>query len=70
MMTSDALMQGVYLNIPVKDWNFFKELIVKMGWKAQTKEELLDGFISSRNEESPLTEEEILNEVRAVRYAK
>ncbi|MBP3254105.1 MAG: hypothetical protein J6M30_06325 [Bacteroidales bacterium] len=37
MITSDALMQGVYLNVPVKDWNFFKELIVKWVGKHKQK---------------------------------
>lgn len=70
MITSNALMQGVYLDIPVKDWKFFKELVTKMGWNVRTKEELLDSFISSRNDISPLTDEEIINELHAVRQTK
>ena len=40
-----------------------------MGWEVQTREELLDSFIESRPEKSPLTDEEIMNEVKAVRYS-
>ena len=68
-MISNPTIQGAYINIPLSDWKFFKELVQKMGWEVQTREELLDPFIESRPEKSPLTDEEIMNEVRAVRYS-
>lgn len=68
-MISDSAIQGAYINIPLSDWNFFKEFVKKMGWEVQTREELLDSFIDSRPEKSPLTDEEIMNEVRSVRYS-
>ena len=68
-MISNPTIQGAYINIPLSDWKFFKELVQKMGWDVQTREELLDSFIESRPEESSLTDEEIMNEVRAVRYS-
>ena len=68
-MISTPTIQGAYINIPLSDWKFFKELVQKMGWEVQTREELLDSFIESRPEESSLTDEEIMNEVRAVRYS-
>ena len=68
-MISNPSIQGAYINIPLSDWKFFKELVQKMGWEVQTREELLDSFIESRPEESSLTDEEIMNEVRAVRYS-
>ena len=48
---------------------YAEELVKKMGWEVQTREELLDSFIESRPEKSPLTDEEIMNEVKAVRYS-
>ena len=68
-MISTPTIHGAYINIPLSDWKFFKELVQKMGWEVQTREELLDSFIESRPEKSSLSDEEIMNEVRAVRYS-
>ena len=62
--------QGVYVNVPTVDWSLFRELIRKFGWQAETREQLLDRFISSRPVNPDISEEEIMDEVRAVRYAK
>ena len=69
-MTGNATLQGVYVNVPVADWSLFKELIRKFGGQAETREELLDRFVGSRPAEPKLSEEEIMEEVKAVRYAK
>jgi len=69
-MTGNATLQGVYVNVPVADWSLFKELVRKFGWKAETREELLDRFVGSRPAEPKLSDEEIMDEVKAVRYAK
>ena len=63
-------MQGVYVNVPAVDWSLFRELIRKFGWKIETHEQMLDRFISSRPAEPTLSEEEIMEEVKAVRYDK
>ena len=68
-MISNPTIQGAYINVALSDWKFFKELVQKMGWEVQTREELLDSFIESRPENSSLSDEEIMNEVRAVRYS-
>lgn len=69
-MTNPALTQGVYVNVPMGDWSLFNELIRKFGWKAETREHLLERFIESRPAAPEITEEDIMNEVKAVRYAK
>ena len=69
-MTNSATVQGVYVNVPVVDWSLFRELIRKFGWQVETREQMLDRFISSRPANPSLSEEEIMDEVRAVRYAK
>lgn len=69
-MTNSATMQGVYVNVPAVDWSLFRELIRKFGWKAETREQLLDRFISSRSANPGISEEEIMDEVKAVRYDK
>ena len=68
-MISNPTIQGAYINVALSDRKFFKELVQKMGWEAQTREELLDSFIESRPEKPSLSDEEIMNEVRAVRYS-
>lgn len=67
-MQNGLSIQGAYVNIPSSDWKFFKELVRKMGWEVQTREDLLDCFIKSRPATSPLSDEEIMNEVKALRY--
>ena len=69
-MTGNATMQGVYVNVPSVDWSLFRELIRKFGWQAETREQMLDCFISSRPAKPMLSEEEIMDEVNAVRYDK
>ena len=41
-----------------------------MGWEVQTRESLLDSFIKSRPAKQALSDEEIMDEVRAVRYSR
>jgi len=69
-MLSVATSQGVYLNIPRADWNLLAELARKFGWKTQTNEQLLDNFIANRPVVEDMSEEDIVDEVRAIRYAK
>ena len=69
-MTNSTTMQGVYVNVPVVDWSLFRELIRKFGWQAETREQLLDRFTSSRLANPAISEEDIMDEVRAVRYAQ
>lgn len=69
-MTNTPTMQGVYVNVPIVDWSLFRELIRKFGWQAETREQLLDRFVASRPAVPALSEEEIMDEVRAVRYTK
>ncbi len=69
-MANNVQMQGVYVNVPAVDLSFFRELIRKFGWQAETREQLLDRFVSSRPATPGISEEEIMDEVKAVRYAK
>ena len=69
-IANSSTMQGVYVNVPLADWSLFRELIRKFGWQSETREQLLDRFVASRPAEPEISEEEILDEVKAVRYAK
>ena len=68
--TNSPTLQGVYLNVPMSDWSLLKELIRKFGWQSETREQLLDRFITSRPQQPQLTEAEIMEEVRAARYGE
>ena len=69
-MLTTSMSQGVYLNIPRADWTLFQELVNRFGWQSQTREQLLGEFMLTRPQDVELSEEDIMNEVRAVRYAK
>ena len=69
-MINSTTYKGVYLNIPMADWSLFNELIKKFGWQAETKEKMLERFINTRPSVPAISEEDIMNEVKAVRYAK
>ena len=61
---------GIRLNIPKSDMRFFRELVSKMGWEAETKQSALQKYIASRPKNVKLSDQDILSEVYAVRYGK
>ncbi len=70
MNTTNGNTQSVYLDIPRSDWQLLKDLSKKFGWRAQTSEQRLEAFVNSRPQTTELTEEDIMNEVKAIRYSK
>ena len=60
-------MTQIILSIPNNEVSFISMLAKKMGWSIETKENLLDRFIKSCPENSPITDDEIQQEVKAVR---
>jgi hypothetical protein len=62
----DILMQ----NIPQMDVIFLEELAKRAGWTFKIKESLLERFIETRPKNVDLSDEDIMEEVRAVRYGK
>ena len=69
-MLAEQATKGIYLDVPEKDWSLFSELIRKFGWRTRTKEQMHERIIATRPKELLLSEEEIMAEVNAVRYAK
>lgn len=67
-MYATATTQGVYLNVPRADWTLLQELINRFGWQSETREDLLAEFLQTRPTVTDITEEDIMDEVRAVRY--
>jgi len=64
------IYEKVFVEIPRSDIDFFQLFAKKMGWTLENKNDLLDKYIASRPKNVDLTDEEIMEEVRAVRYAK
>ena len=64
-----TMTQGVYLNIPRTDWYLLQELVNRFGWQSETREQMLEEFMQTRPQKVDLSEDDIMNEVRAVRYA-
>lgn len=63
-----AQTQGVFINVPKVDWPLLREIIQRFGWEAETREQLLDRFVSTRPAQPGMSEDEIMDEVKAVRY--
>ena len=62
--------QGVFLSIPKSDIKFFKELAKKMGWDIDIREDFLKDYIASRPKKVNLSEEEIISELKTIRYGE
>lgn len=63
-----ASTKGIYLELPISDFNFFKTLAKKMGWNVRTPKNVLDSFIETRPKDVEISDEDILDEIYAVRY--
>ena len=66
----NMLSKEFYVKMPQSDMVFFQFFAKKMGWLIENKTDLLDKYIASRPQNIDLTDEDIMEEVRAVRYAK
>lgn len=64
----DSTLRGVYINVPQADMKFLKELVKKMGWTVERKESLLKKYISKRTSKVDLSDDDIMEELKAVRY--
>ena len=68
--TNDIMRERIFVDIPQSDMIFFKFFADKMGWPLSNKQALWEKYMRSSLENIDLSEEEILEEVRAVRYGK
>ena len=59
-----------FVDIPQSDRMLFLLFADKMGWLVKSKQTLWDEFIRNSPEDIDLSDEEIMEEVRAVRYGK
>ena len=70
LLKENAMCEEVYVKMPQADRVFFQLFADKMGWLVENKTDLLHKYIAARPQNVDLTEEDIMEEVRAVRYAK
>ena len=66
----NSASEEVYVKMPQSDMVFFQLFANKMGWSVSQKQDLWEKYIKNSPKNVPLTDEEIMEEVRAVRYAK
>ena len=64
------MSERIFIDIPKTDMVFFKFFADKMGWTLNSRKALWDEYIIGAPENIDLSEEEIMEEVRAVRYGK
>jgi len=57
----------IRVSIPPADMRFFKELVSKMGWHTETREDILRKHIASRPKKVKLSDKDIVAEVSATR---
>ena len=66
----NTMQEDVSVKIPQSDMVFFQLFADKMGWLINRKQDLWEKYAVNSPQNVPLTDEDIMNEVRAVRYAK
>jgi len=64
-------MEDVVLSFPKADMALVMQFAQRMGWQIDSKSSIIGRFIDScrANHVDALSEEEIMDEVKAVRYA-
>jgi hypothetical protein len=70
VLNRNAVCEDVYVRMPQSDMDFFQLFAQKMGWQIDKKQHLWEKFMQNSPQNVDLTEEEIVEEVRAVRYGK
>ncbi|MDR0941876.1 MAG: hypothetical protein LBM68_06580 [Bacteroidales bacterium] len=65
----DAVCEGIYVKIPQSDMILFQLFADKMGWLVNSKQNLWNEYIKNSPQNIPLTDDDIMNGVRVVRYA-
>jgi hypothetical protein len=66
----DTTLEKVFVDVPCQDLMFFKHFADKMGWKITTQQNLWDEYINKCPKDVDLSDDEIMAEVRAIRYGK
>ena len=62
--------ENISITLPKTDVLYLRNLAKEKGWEITDRETTIRNYFASRPKESPLTEEDILQEVMNVRYGK
>jgi len=62
--------ERIFVDLPQSDMVLFQLFADKMGWLVDKKQNLWDKYIQNSPRNVDLSDEEIMEEVRAVRYGK
>lgn len=63
-------MTQVVLSLPNDEVSFIQKLAQKIGWKFETKDDVLTRFISSVPTNTDISEEDIMEAVNEIRNGK
>ena len=63
-------MEDLVLSIPLQDASFIETLAKRMGWTMRRRRTSIERFINSCPKDVPMSDEEIQEEVNAVRNGK
>jgi hypothetical protein len=63
-------LEKVSVDVPVSDLMFFKQFADKMGWKVNVRQNFWDEYINKCPKDVDLSDDDIMAEVKAVRYGK
>ena len=64
------IQERIFVDIPQSEVMFFQYFANKMGWQFKSKQNLWDDYLKNSPENTDLSEEEIIEEVRALRYGE
>ena len=67
---NEMMRERIFVDIPQSDRMFFQIFADKMGWMVNNRQRLWEDYMKSAPQNVNLSEEEIMEEVRAVRYGK
>jgi hypothetical protein len=66
-----AKKEGFFVEIPQKDKSVFKLFAKRMGWQFESRKQALwNDYIETSPENLPLTDEDIIEAVKKLRYGK
>ena len=65
-----TMRERIFVDLPQSDMILFQLFADKMGWLVDKKQNLWDRYIQNSPQNVDLSDEEIMEEVRAVRYGK
>ena len=67
---NETIQERITIDIPQSDMMFFQFFADKMGWRFKNKQTLWKEYLKNSPQNIALSDDEIMEEVRTVRYGK